>query len=90
MFPKKARTITTMLELGDGYVSYCQKRSTGKTLITLRQNGKLLGCLTNSQVSHDVAARMLLQMAKHGSTVIDESDDSTVSPDAAEWNDQQV
>ena len=57
------RTVTTKLDLGDGFVSYEQTRPNGKRVVTLRLNGKPMGCLVKPQVSHQVAAQMLLQMA---------------------------
>ena len=86
----KQKTVTTKLDLGDGYVSYEQLRAGGKRIVMLRLNGKPMGCLTNPLVSHQVAAQMLLQMAKHDAAEIATTVEASVSDAAAEWNDQQI
>ena len=87
---KATRSITTKLDLGDGYVSYEQTRPNGKRIVTLRLNGKPMGCLSNPMVNHQVAAQMLLQMAKHDASEQAKTVEATVSDAAAQWNDQQL
>ena len=86
----KQKTITTKLDLGDGYVSYEQVRPDGKRIVILRLNGKSMGCLTNPLVSHQVAAQMLKQMATHDASEAATTVEASVSDAAAEWNDQQL
>ena len=82
----KAKTVTTKLDLGDGYVSYEQVRPDGRRIVILRLNGKSMGCLTNPLVSHQVAAQMLLQMATHDASEAATTVEASVSDAAAEWN----
>ena len=86
----RPKTITEKLDLGDGYVSYEQVRPGGKRIVSLRLNGKPLGCLVNPLVSHQVAAQMLLQMATHDASEAATPVESSVSEAAAEWNEQQL
>ena len=86
----KQRTVTTKLDHGDGFVSYEQVRPSGKRIVILRLNGKSMGCLTNPLVSHEVAAQMLLQMAKHDSSDAAMKVETSVSDAAVKWNDQQL
>ena len=86
----KQRTVTTKLDHGDGFVSYEQVRPSGKRIVILRLNGKSMGCLTNPLVSHEVAAQMLLQMAKHDSSDAAMKVEKSVSDAAVKWNDQQL
>jgi len=82
----KAKSVTTKLDLGDGYVSYEQVRPDGRRIVILRLNGKSMGCLTNPLVSHQVAAQMLLQMATHDASEAATTVEASVSDAAAEWN----
>ena len=86
----RAKTITEKLDLGDGYVSYEQVRPGGKRIVMLRLNGKSMGCLVNPLVSHQVAAEMLLQMARHDASEAATPVEATVSEAASEWNEQQL
>ena len=82
----KAKTITEKLDLGEGYVSYEQVRPNGKRIVSLRLNGKSLGCLTNPLVSHQVAAQMMLKMATYDASEAATTVEASVSDAAAEWN----
>ena len=82
----KAKTVTTKLDLGDGYVSYEQVRPDGQRIVILRLNGKSMGCLTNPLVSHQVAAQMLKQMAKHDASEAATTVEASVSDAAERWN----
>ena len=86
---QRERTITNKLDLGNGYVSYEQIRLGGKRIVTLRLNGKSLGCLTNPMVNHQVAAQMMLRMATYDIEEKAEPIEATVSEAAMEWNEEQ-
>ena len=86
----KPKTVTNKLDLGDGYVSYEQVRPDGRRIVILRLDGKSMGCLSNPLVSHEVAARMLKQMAMHEASETATTVNTSVSEAAAEWNDQQL
>ena len=87
---RRVRTVTTKLDHGDGFVSYEQVRPNGTRIVTLRLNGKSMGCLSNPQVSHEVAAKMLLSMARHDAPGKATPVDVTVSDEATAWNEQQL
>ena len=86
---QRERTITNKLDLGNGYVSYEQTRPGGKRIVTLRLDGKPLGCLTNPMVNHQVAAQMMLRMATYDIEEKPEPIEATVSEAAMEWNEEQ-
>lgn len=82
---ERKRTITTKFDLGDGFISYEQTRPNVRRVVTLRLNGKPMGCLVKPQVSHQVAAQMLLQMATQEASETATPVEASMSESASKW-----
>ena len=76
------------LKLDGDFVSYCQMRPDGTTVITLREGQRLLGTCINGLGSHAQVALAMLEQYRQ-----DEAGETrhevVISEDAQQWNQRQ-
>lgn len=83
----KGRTITRKIDLDGGMTSYYQIRTDGRVVVTLREDGRLVGICIDGIGSHPEIAMRMLQ--HHRDKEQEGGSEVVISEAAQEWNQKQ-